>query len=87
VFVADDALEGGATVERHLFNDFELFGEFDTPEGVAVAECLRSYFRNVAVLTEYHAHEMVTASERKLRHALKFGQSREVDTKEGLSHA
>ena len=35
------------------------------------------------MLTEYHAHEMTTASERTLRNALKFGQSGEVNSQEG----
>ena len=38
VFVADDALEGGAAGQRHLFNDFELIGESDTREGAAKLE-------------------------------------------------
>jgi len=75
VFVEDDALEGGAFDEHRCFEDFELIGESDTREGTAVLECSRSYFRNVTVSTEYHFHEMLTASERKLRNALKFRQS------------
>jgi len=39
VFVADDALEGGAFVERLLLDDFELIGESDTSEGGIVLEC------------------------------------------------
>ena len=39
------------------------------------------------MLTEYYTHEMLTASERKPRNALKFGQEREVDSKEGLAQA
>ena len=39
------------------------------------------------MLTEYHTHEMVTATERKLRNALKFGTSGEVDSKEGRADA
>jgi len=34
------------------------------------------------VLTEYHAHEMATVSERKLWNALKFRATGEVDLKE-----
>ena len=39
------------------------------------------------MLTEYHTHEMATASERSIRNALKFGQSGEVDSKEGRAQA
>ena len=39
VFVADDALEGGAFGERQLSNDFELIGQSDTHEGGAELEC------------------------------------------------
>jgi len=39
MFVADDALEGGAPAVRPLFDDFELIGESDTLEGVATLEC------------------------------------------------
>ena len=39
------------------------------------------------MFTEYHAHEMVTHSERILRNALKFGQSGEVNSKEGVAPA
>jgi len=35
------------------------------------------------MLTEYHTSEMATATERKLWNALKFGTSREVNTKKG----
>ena len=42
VFVVDDALEGKAAGERHLFDDFELIGEGDTREGVALLECCLS---------------------------------------------
>ena len=35
------------------------------------------------MLTEYHTHEMVTAIERLLWNALKFGTTREVESKEG----
>jgi len=41
----------------------------------------------VAVLTEYHTQESVTESERHLRNALKFGQSGEVNSKEGRATA
>ena len=37
------------------------------------------------MLTEYHAHEMATATELSLRNALKFGTAGEVDSKEGVS--
>ena len=37
------------------------------------------------MLTEYHAHEIATHSERHLRNALKFGATREVDSKEGVA--
>ena len=37
------------------------------------------------MLTEYRTHEMVTISERKLRNALKFGTTREVNTQEGVA--
>ena len=37
------------------------------------------------MLAEYHAHEMATLSERILRNALKFGQSGEVNSKEGCA--
>jgi len=39
VFVADDALEGGAVGKRRLTDDFELIGESDAREGVALLEC------------------------------------------------
>jgi len=39
------------------------------------------------VLTEYQAHEIVTASESKHRDALKFGQSGEVNSKKGWAPA
>ena len=39
------------------------------------------------MLTEYHLHEMVTATERHLRNALKFGTTGEVDSKEGRAIA
>ena len=39
------------------------------------------------MLTEYHTHEMATASQRTLRNALKFGQSGEVDSKEAGAQA
>ena len=41
----------------------------------------------MAVLTEYHTQESVTESERHLRNALKFGQSGEVNSKEGRAPA
>jgi len=87
VFVVDDAFEGGAAAKRHFFDDFELIGESDTREGVASTECPLSLIRNVAVFTEYHAGEMATATERKLRNALKFGHSGEVNSMEGGAHA
>jgi len=37
------------------------------------------------VFTEYHTHEMATDSERKFRNALKFGQSGEISSKEGVA--
>ena len=39
------------------------------------------------MLTEYHAHEMATATERTIRNALKFGTTGEVDSKEGRAQA
>jgi len=39
------------------------------------------------VLTEYYTHEMVTVIERELWNALKFGTTREVDSKEGVAPA
>ena len=42
VFVADEALEGGAFVEQKLFDYFELAGKSDTREGDAFAECFLS---------------------------------------------
>ena len=39
------------------------------------------------MITEYHTREMVTISESKLRNALKFGTSGEVDSKEGGAQA
>ena len=39
------------------------------------------------MLTEYHNHEMATASECKLRNALKFGTAGEVDSQEGHAPA
>ena len=39
------------------------------------------------MFTEYHTHEMATATERSLRNALKFGTTREVDLKEGVAQA
>ena len=39
------------------------------------------------MLTEYHTHEMLAATERMLRDALKFGTAGEVDTKKGGAHA
>ena len=39
------------------------------------------------MLTEYHTHEIVTATERILYNALKFGTSGEVDSKEGRAEA
>ena len=38
VFVADNALEGRAKAESHLFDDCELIGEGDTLEGGTVLE-------------------------------------------------
>jgi len=38
------------------------------------------------MLTEYHTHEMGTGTERIPRNALKFGQSGEVDSKQGGAH-
>ena len=70
-------------MERPPFDDFEIIGEGDTREGEALTESLRSQIRNVAVLTEYHAHEMVTATERTPWNSLKFGHSGEVNSKEG----
>jgi len=43
--------------------------------------------RNIAVLAECSTHEVATERERILRNALKFGTSREVDSKEGLARA
>jgi len=40
VFVADDALEGEAFDERHLFDAFELIGEGNTFEGVIIMKCV-----------------------------------------------
>ena len=39
VFVAEDAFEGGAFMERTTFDNFELIGEGNTHEGVAFMEC------------------------------------------------
>ena len=39
VFVADDALGGGAFVECQPFDDFEFIGESDTREGDSSLEC------------------------------------------------
>ena len=39
------------------------------------------------MLAEYHTHKMGTATERSIRNALKFGQSGEVDSKEGVAIA
>ena len=39
------------------------------------------------MFAEYHTHEMLTVSERKLWNALKFGTSGEVDSKEGGAQA
>ena len=39
------------------------------------------------MLTEYHTHEIWTATERSIRSALKFGTSGEVDPKEGRAQA
>ena len=39
------------------------------------------------MFTEYHTDEMVTITERKLRNALKFGHSGEVNSKEGVAPA
>ena len=75
VFVEEDAFEGRTTGENFRFDDFELIGESDTREGIASLECDFSSIRNVDVLTEYHTHEMATASERKRWNALKFGTS------------
>ena len=83
VFVEDDALEGGVVAEHQPFDDFELIGESDTREGVTLLECCLSYICNIAVFTEYHAHQMVTFKESILRNALKIGQSGEVNSKEG----
>ena len=41
VFVADNALEGGAVDERQLFDDFELIGEVNAPEFAAAFEIKR----------------------------------------------
>jgi len=82
-FVVDDALEGGAMGKYPRIELFELIGESDTREGVAPSECSHSYIHNVAVLTEYHTHEVVTFSERKPLNALEFGASGEVNSKEG----
>ena len=46
-----------------------------------------SQIRNVAVLTEYCTHEMAKATESCPWNALKFGTSREVNSKEGRAHA
>jgi len=46
-------------------------------------ECPRFYFRNVALFTEYHTHEMATATKRNLWNTLKFGTTREVNSQEG----
>ena len=70
-----------------LLDGFELFGEGNTREGVAILECAFSYIRNVTPLTEYHTHEIITIRERKLRNALKFRQSGEVYSKEGVAPA
>ena len=87
VFVADDVFEGGAVDERQLFYFFEHIGESDTGEGRAMLECPLSYIRNVAVLTEYHTHEMLAARECKLWNARKFGTTGEVDLQEGRAQA
>ena len=39
------------------------------------------------MLIEYHTHEMATGRERKPWNALQFGQSGEVDLKEGVALA
>ena len=39
------------------------------------------------MLTEYHTHEMATASESTLWYELKFGTAGEVDSKEGGTQA
>ena len=86
-FVTDDALEGGAVGERLLFDNFEPFGESDTREGDALSKCVSSYLHNVDVPTEYYTHEVMSATERRLRNALKFGTSGEVNSAEGLEFA
>ena len=87
VFAADDAFEGFAIEESNIFDDFELIGESDTREGAAIAKCFHSYIHNIAVFTEYHTHEMSTASKRKLWNAFKIVTAGEVDTKEGEAPA
>ena len=52
MFVADDALQGGAFDEHHLSDDIEVIGEGDTHEGGALIKCSLSNIRNVAVFTE-----------------------------------
>ena len=42
LYIADDALEGGAGGVRHFFDDFELIGESDTHEGGVILECCDS---------------------------------------------
>jgi len=85
VFVEDDAFEGDAFAVRKPFDFFELIGESDTREGRALVECPLSYIRNVAMFTEYHTREKETVTKRSRWNALKFGASREVNSKEGVA--
>jgi len=73
----------GALLEYTAADSLEVFVEDDELEGGAFVERPLAKNRNIAVLTEYHTREMVTAIERKLWNALKFGTTGEVDSKEG----
>ena len=55
VFVADNALEGGAGVKRRHFDDLELIGESGIREGGTMLECVSA--NSFEVFVEDNAFE------------------------------
>jgi len=78
VFVADDALEGGAVSECQIFDDFEIIGEGNALEGEALLEC--QFAESFEVLVEDDAFEGGAFDERHLFDDCEFiGESDKVE--------
>jgi len=81
VLAADDALEGGAVFERNLSNGFEIIGERNALEDVAMLECALA--DSLEVFVENYALEGDASGKRLLLDDCE--QIWESDTREGVA--